>query len=262
MNDEIISNLHMLSAVHRSLPRDARKDYLSRVRGKVEHLYKAIQGNKKPEINFEVSLEEAKLADKYLKDAKKVRIGNTMSDRDEYLGLLEIADNDERKCVFIHVSIGGIEEGCIVIQLFNDIVPRTAQNFESWCTGEKRGKYGEPLHLKECEIKMILPGSVIGFGDFEENCEYFDDEKSKENHCKNVLSMNIDKSENSSAPLFNMELSDGVDRAGKAIVFGKVVMGNRVIEKVLLAGSRDGIPEQTVKISDCGEMFRGGHSHF
>lgn len=59
-----------------------------------------------------------------------------------------------------------------------------------------------------------------------------------------------------------MELSDGVDRAGKAIVFGKVVMGNRVIEKVLLAGSRDGIPEQTVKISDCGEMFRGGHSHF
>lgn len=39
--------------------------------------------------------------------------------------------------------------GRIVFQLFNTIVPRTAENFRSLCTGEKGvGKSGKPLHYK------------------------------------------------------------------------------------------------------------------
>lgn len=52
--------------------------------------------------------------------------------------------------VFLDVSIGGDIEGRLVVELFADVVPKTAENFRALCTGEKGiGTHtGCPLNFK------------------------------------------------------------------------------------------------------------------
>lgn len=38
---------------------------------------------------------------------------------------------------FFDISIGGLQSGRIVFELFNDVVPKTCENFRSLCTAEK-----------------------------------------------------------------------------------------------------------------------------
>uniref|UniRef100_A0A8C5K482 PPIase cyclophilin-type domain-containing protein n=1 Tax=Jaculus jaculus TaxID=51337 RepID=A0A8C5K482_JACJA len=49
--------------------------------------------------------------------------------------------------VFFDVSIGGQEVGRMKIELFADVVPKTAENFRQFCTGEFR-KDGVPIGYK------------------------------------------------------------------------------------------------------------------
>ena len=55
----------------------------------------------------------------------------------------------QRSKVFFDISIGNRPAGRVVMELFDDVVPKTAENFRALCTGEKgEGRAGVPLHYK------------------------------------------------------------------------------------------------------------------
>ena len=60
--------------------------------------------------------------------------------------------------VFMDIEIGGEAAGRIVISLFADTTPKTAENFRALCTGERGlGQAGKKLHFKGSRFHRVIP---------------------------------------------------------------------------------------------------------
>lgn len=176
----------------------------------------------------------------------------------------ETRKRGRRPQVFFDITIGGKASGRIVMELFSDIVPKTAENFRCLCTGEKgKGKLGKLLHYKGCKFHRVIPEFMCQGGDFTNGDgtggesiygETFPDENFIEKHTgPGILSMaNAGPNTNGSQFFLCTIKTDWLD--GKHVVFGKVIEGLEVVQKIEAVGSEDGTTSHEVTIADSGEL--------
>jgi len=160
-----------------------------------------------------------------------------------------------------------LRAGRIVVELRDD-VPKTTENFRCLCTGERgKGKgSGKPLHFKGSRFHRIVKGFVCQGGDIVKgdgsggDSIYngkFNDEKAglKARHdAVGILSM-ANSGKNSNTSQFFLTLAPNPKLDGKHVVFGRVVEGLGVLERIdSEAASEDGSPRVEVTIADCGTL--------
>ncbi|KAG6498118.1 hypothetical protein ZIOFF_046027 [Zingiber officinale] len=167
---------------------------------------------------------------------------------------------------YMDVSIGGEMEGRIVVELFADVVPRTAENFRVLCTGE-RGigpNTGVPLHFKGSCFHRIIKGFMIQGGDISAGdgtggesiygLKFEDENFIIKHERKGMLSMaNSGSNTNGSQFFITTTRTSHID--GKHVVFGKVLKGMGVVRSIehTPVGDAD-YPTMDVVITDCGEL--------
>jgi len=174
------------------------------------------------------------------------------------LGFGSRADTSRRTNIFFDINIDGQYAGRINFELFDEVVPKTVDNFRQLATGEPGYGYrGSIFH-------RIIPGFMLQGGDFERGDgtggysiygpRFRDENFSIKHGSPGLLSMaNAGKDTNGSQFFITTVVTDWLD--DKHVVFGRVADQESwdLVKQIESYGSPDGTPSAEIVIAESGE---------
>ncbi|OAV97983.1 hypothetical protein PTTG_03198 [Puccinia triticina 1-1 BBBD Race 1] len=170
-----------------------------------------------------------------------------------------------RPKVFFDITVDTRLVGRIIFELFDDIVPRTAENFRALCTGEKgvSQSSGKPLCYKGSTFHRVIKSFMCQGGDFTAGNgtggesiygDKFEDENFELKHSKPFLLSMANAGPGTNGSQFFITTVHTPHLDGKHVVFGRVIAGRSIVRLIEQTPTKPGAdqPTESIMISDCG----------
>jgi cyclophilin family peptidyl-prolyl cis-trans isomerase len=159
------------------------------------------------------------------------------------------------KNVFLDIDINNKRIGRIVIKLYDDIVPKTTNNF--------RKLANDPLAYRGSSFHRIIKDFMIQGGDYTNGDgtggvsiygDSFEDENFKIKHTKPGLLSMANAGPNTNGSQFFITTTETPHLDDKHVVFGEVISGMDVVRQLESVQTENDKPLKECIISDCGEV--------
>ncbi|XP_068781927.1 ranBP2-like and GRIP domain-containing protein 4 isoform X5 [Struthio camelus] len=205
---------------------------------------------------FAVRFKSQEMANSFKKRFEECQL-NLSELQKGHVSLAAGLSKDTNPVVYFEVSADDEPLGHITMELFSDIVPRTAENFRALCTGEKG------FGFKNSRFHRIVTDFVCQGGDITNHDGSggrsiyggdFEDENFEVKHTgPGLLSMaNRGRDKNNSQFFITLKKAEHLDF--KHVVFGFVKDGMDVVKKIESFGSPKGLVSRRIVITDCGQI--------
>ena len=171
---------------------------------------------------FKKSEEQVPLLNENHNPRKENIVENYQEPQEDYVMLNIVVSPEENK---------EIDLGNIYVKLYDEIVPRTCENFKSL----------SKIEFKNCKIHRLIPGFMVQTGDYENGDgtggtsifgKKFPDENLQGKHDRRGLLSMANAGPDTNGSQFFITFGPAPHLDGKHVVFGEVIKGMDVLDKL------------------------------